>query len=102
MAEEREEVVGFVIPGGGGGRAAISAAVIAHRVEFLAERGPDGVPNGGVSDSVVNQDDGTGTSAAFLVVDIAFLDFDEMARTRFICSSECNCGRCEDEKSEIE
>jgi hypothetical protein len=32
-----------------------------------------------VGDSVVNQDDGIGTGAAFLVVDFAFLDFDEMA-----------------------
>src|ERR1700746_3981778 len=80
----------------------MSATVIAHRVEFFAECGPDGVPNRGVGDSVVNQDDGVGTSAAFLVVDFAFLDFDEMAGSGLISGAEYADGRREDDERETE
>ena len=71
-------------------------------MEFFAECGPDGVPNRGVGDSVVNQDDGIRTGAAFLVVDLAFLDFDEMAGSGLISGGEYARGRCEDDEPEIE
>jgi hypothetical protein len=71
-------------------------------VEFFAECGPDGVPNSGVSDSVVNQDDGVGTAATFVIVDLAFFDLDEMARSGFISGGEYACGRREDDERETE
>jgi hypothetical protein len=50
----------------------------------------------------VNQDDGVGTAATFVVVDLAFFDLDEMAGSGFISGGEYAYGRREDDERETE
>jgi hypothetical protein len=77
VAQQRGEIFGFGIPGLCGGRAAVTATVVADGVESLAEGGPDIIPYCGVSDTVVNENDGFLAGAALVVVELPALNFDE-------------------------
>jgi len=74
IAEERSEIFRFRIPGGRGRSAAVPAAVVADGMESFAEGGPNVVPDGGVSDAVMDENDGVGTSSAFFVVELPALN----------------------------
>ena len=74
MAQECGEILCFGIPSGCSGRAAITAAVVADGVEPFAENGPDIVPDRGMSDPVVDKNQGFGAGAALFVVELGAFD----------------------------
>jgi|SRR5437660_6343276 len=74
IAEERSEIFRFRIPGGRGRSAAVPAAVVADGMESFAEGGPNVVPDGGVSDALMDKNDSVGTSSAFFVVELPALN----------------------------
>jgi hypothetical protein len=49
-------------------------------VELFAERGPDIVPNGGVRDAIMNENDGVCSSSALFVVELPCFNLDKCPR----------------------
>ncbi len=82
LTQHRRQVVGLPVPGDGGRRAAVAAAVIANGMEVPAEFRPDLVPDGRVRAAVMEQHHGLGRRPALLVIELRSIDLDESAWRR--------------------
>ena len=80
VPQQRGEIFGFSIPSGGFWGTAVATAVVANGVKGFAERGPNGVEDGGMRQAIVKKDDGLQPGAAFFVVDFPVLNIEKRAR----------------------